>query len=81
MDNLKAERQAIAERAAIKYIAEGKIVSISEIISANEITDVEVHSYYGTPAGVEAVGAFLEKCGLSKVGQEIEQSETEEDVL
>ena len=64
VDNLKAERQAFAERAAIKYIAEDKIVSISEIISANEITDVEVHSYYGTPAGVEAVGAFLEKCGL-----------------
>ena len=64
VDNLKAERQAIAERAAIKYIAEGKIVSISEIISANEITDVEVHSYYGTQDGVEAVRAFLKKCGM-----------------
>ena len=64
VDNLKPERKVIAERVAIKYVTEDKIVGISEIISANEITDIEIHSYYGTPAGVEAIEAFLDKCGL-----------------
>ena len=64
VDNLKDDRKAIAERAAMKYICEDRIVSMNEIIYANEITEVKVHSYYGTQAGVEAVGAFLEKCGL-----------------
>ena len=48
------------------YPMQEKIVSIKEIIKSNEITDVSVHSYYGTDEGVGKVKRFLEACGYDK---------------
>lgn len=48
------------------YPMQEKIVSVKEIIESNEITEISVHSYYGTDEGVEKVKGFLETCGYDK---------------
>lgn len=49
-----------------KYQVEDKVVSVHDIIETNEITEICVHSYYGTDEGVTRVKGFLQECGYKE---------------
>lgn len=47
------------------YPVDSKVVSVHEIMKVNNVTDICIHSYYGTAAGVAKIKDLLQKCGYS----------------
>lgn len=48
-----------------KYQVKDKVVSVHDIIETNAITEIHVHSYYGTDEGIIRIKALLQECGYN----------------
>lgn len=65
VDWLNKETLHRAERSILKYTVGTDVITVKKIIETNVITQIEVHSYYGTTEGEDAVKEFLYKCGAA----------------
>lgn len=60
-------KKTIMRMSQQKYQVNDEIVPVHKIIEMNKITEINVHSYYGTEAGVRRIESLLEKCAYDNV--------------